>query len=600
MQKDESGGKAEIKAEIKTETKDRPENASEIARQFLALFNGSLLYGSGHPNTVKNAAAFAELVNAYMGEEGGRGAVTVLSRNGTMIIEGLPVTDASLNAGKLLSHFERLAVESVGFERGVPAESVARLMELAGDGNLDGLERFKAELADVARGAAAIPGILINGARYGKAAGAAIYKGMNGLTADAAVELVRGEYGAGKTPADRLARTIIRVLPDDEDLMCLLPQIKEMLIAEGMPLCDYLELVPALGLKMESESLSDPLKEAAESAGASVSELVAAIRSKPAEAGSLTLLAAEARQAVGAAAEGDSGLAEALAMYMEEVSSKIAVDKCAAAGGSAALKGIIAQLEAEIYAQLLKRGVSKTVTLQVRKLLNAGFKGTLAEAGEALAEIERRRRESQAEEAEAEKKDGGEAAADSQDSQEGRQGEDGGTEKKDGEASDTQEDGEIPLGEAEEALSADTMLFLLNKEIKRNLRYKSPFATLIASIEKVTVEGSEPRAPTPEDAEELLPQLFKILQALLRDVDMIGTVNQEPAAPPELFILLPMVGAEGTETVKNRIVKTIPESEFKSGGLKAAAEIKVSATLPGEDIKDLKSYLKAAKANHAL
>jgi len=591
MRKDESGGKAE--------TGERPD-AGAVARQFLALFNGSMLYGSGHPNTVKNAAAFAELVNAYMDEESGRGAAAVFLHNGSIIVDGSRAADESPNAGKLISHFERLAVTSVCFERGVPAESVSRLTELAGDSGLDGLERFKAELAAAAQDAAAIPGIRINHAQYSEiSVSAVINKELGDHTANAVVKLVRDEYGSGKTPVNRLARSIIRMLPDDAELMSLLPQMKETLLADGMTLAEYLELVLALGLKIESESLSDQLKEAADSAGATVADLAAAIRSKPTEAGSLILLASEARQAVGAAGEGDSGLSEALAMYVEEVCSKIAVDKCAAAGGNAALKSMLAQMEAEIYALLMKRDVSKTVLIQVKKLLNAGFKGTLAEAEETLASILLRRRESRRNEEESGKKDGEESAE--SDTREGRESPPGeaDAEKKDGETSDTQDGQDSPPEEAE-ALNADTMLFLLNKEIKRNLRYKSPFATIMVSIEKVTAEGAEPRPPSPEDTAELLPQLFKSLHTLLRDVDMIGTINPETASSPEFFVLLPMVGAEGTETVKNRVVKMASESEFERDGQKTAIEVKVSATLPGEDIKDLKSYLKAAKANHAL
>jgi len=585
MQKNENGGK--VKA------KEWPEDVSEIARQFLALFNGSMLYGSGHPNTAKNAAAFAELINACMDEEGGRGMVTVFSHNGAMIIEGSTVTDEALNAGKLLSHLERLAVTAISFERGVSAESVVRLMELAGDSNLDDLERFKAALADIARDAAAIPGVRINKAQYSEiSVSAVINKELSDLTANAVVKLVREEYDSGKTPINRLARTIIRMLPDDAELVSLLPQMKETLLAEGMALADYLELVLALGLKVEAESepLSDRLKEAADSAGATVSDIVAAIRSKPTEAGNLILRASEVRQATGAAGEGDSGLSEALAAYVEKVSSKIAVDMCADTGGSAALKGMLAQLEAEIYAQLLKCGVSKAAQTQVKKRLTAGFQEMLTEAGNALAAITLSRQESQAGEAEAEKASGAQEESSSGEAE---------AEKSDGEASDAQDSVESPLIE-DEALNASSMLFMMNKEIKRNLRYKSPFATLIVSIEKASVDGAEPRALATEDTAELLPQLSNSLQALLRDVDMVGTINPDATASPELFVLLPMVGSEGTETVKNRIVKMVSESEFKRAAQKTTLEIKVSATVPGEGTKDLKSYLKVAKANHAI
>ena len=689
----------------------KDKETAKIARQFLTLFNCSMLYGGGHPNTLKNAAAFAELVNGCMDGDG-RGMITVIFHNGAMMVEDSPA-DRELNAGKLISHFKRLALTSVSFERGVSAESVARLTELAGDGNIDATERRKTALAEIASGAAKVNGIRINYVQYGKISAdevivkaadagakavdaavktvdaeakaadagakaetgasnlstanlsrqaaaqieqvltlsallekpkevsealaqsdtqtisidalqgafgkirgeidssethnvdelleslhnlrtdlyeaievqkatgrmmrsaAVINKELGDLTAHAIVKLVRDEYASGKVPINRLAHTIRRMLPNNAELLSILPQMKEMLLADGMSLGDYLELVRALGLKVESESLSDSLKEAADTVGATVSDLVAAIRSKPAEAASLILLASEVRQATG---EGDSGLPEALATYVEEVCSKIAVDKCGETGGGKALKGVLAQLESQMYSQLSKRGVPKAVMAQVKERLNAGFGETLAGAGKALGEAFPT---ASAAPAPLSRPDGYHDRA-----------------KKD--AAPQAKHGHRKVKMPAEALSSGNMLFLMNKEIKRNLRYKSPFSTLIVSIEKVAIDGGEQRPLSTEDTEELLPQLFKHVQALLRDVDMIGTIGAEETAAPELFILLPMVGEEGTATVKERIIKTAAEGGFERGGRKAAAEVKVSVTVPGENTKDLKSYLKVAKNNHIL
>jgi len=646
-------------------------NIKTLVRQFLTLFNCSMLYGSNHPNTLKNAAVFADLLNGCMAGDGEPEMITVISHNGAMIIEDSPV-DRAINTTKIISHFEKLGVTSVSFERGISAEDVAKFIELAGDGNVDSLERCKAALGDVAKGAASLPKIRINYVLYGKisadevvvkasdvgatdagasgasAAGgggasnistanlsreaaaqieqvltlsallekpkevstalaqsdtqtiaidalqgafgkikdeidssqthnvdelleslhnlrtdlyeaievqkatgrmmrsaAVINKELSDLTAHAVVKLVRDEYGSGKTPVNRLAHTIRRMLPNNAELMHILPRMKEMLLEEGMSLGDYLELVRALGLKVESESLSDSLREAADSVGATVSDLVAAIKSKPAEAASLILLASEVRQATG---EADSGLPNALATYVEEVCSKIAVDKCGAAsgGGSAALKGVLAQLESQMYSQLSQRGVSKDVMAQVKERLNSDFGKTLAAAEEKVVSS-----------------------------------------------------GSKKVKMPAESLSAGNMLFLMNKEIKRNLRYNTPFATMIVSIEKVTINGSEPRPLSPEDTVELLPQLFTRIEALLRDVDMIGTINADETAVPELFILLPMVGDEGTAAVKSKILKSASENDFSCADKKAAIELKVSSTVPSEDTKDLKSYLKAAKNNHS-
>jgi hypothetical protein len=633
-----------------------------------------------------------------------------------MIIEDSPI-DKSLNPGKLISHFEKLAVTSVSFERGVEDSSVVRLVELAGDGDAHKLEVCRDALAEVAA-KGTIPRVRINYVQYGKISAdevvvkaadvgnageggatggvaansdatggdsttgssgesnistsnlsreaaaqieqvltlsallekprevsealaqsdtqsisidalqgafgkirgeidtskthnvdelleslhnlrtdlyeaievqkatgrmmrsaAVINKELSDLTAHTVVKLVRDEYGSGKTPINRLAHTIRRMLPNNAELMNILPQMKEMLLAEGMNLGDYLELVRSLGLKVESESLSDSLKEAADSVGATVSDLVAAIKSKPAEAASLILLASEVRQATG---EGDSGLPEALAMYVEEVCSKIAIDQCGESGG--ALKGVLAQLESQMYSQLSKRGVPKDVMAQVKERLNANFGETLAGASASLgttapvsASTTLGQRSLSVVETTA---PASTAPAGKRDRE---------TKKK-----------AVKIKMPAEALSSGNMLFLINKEIKRNLRYKSPFATAMVSIEKLSVDGGEPRPLSQEDTAELLPQLFQHIHALLRDVDIIGTIGAEDTAAPELFILLPMVGEEGTETVKNRIIKSASESNFELNGKKATLEVKVSTTVPGDDTKDLKSYLRMAKNNHSV
>jgi len=226
------------------------------------------------------------------------------------------------------------------------------------------------------------------------------------------------------------------------------------------------------------------------------------------------------------------------------------------------------------------------VMAQVKERLNAGFGDTLAGAGKALGETVPTATAASATPGQPNRKEGPPNQQDLPDSQQ-KHPSDGGKKKGAGKV-------KMPA----ESLSSGNMLFLMNKEIKRNLRYKSPFSTLIVSIEKVATDGGEQRPLSTEDTEELLPQLFKHVQALLRDVDMIGTIGAEETAAPELFILLPMVGAEGTETVKGRIVKTASEGEFERAGRKAAVEVKVSAAAPGEDTKDLKSYLRAAMGNH--
>jgi hypothetical protein len=376
-------------------------------------------------------------------------------------------------------------------------------------------------------------------------------KEKNDLTCRAIVKLAKDEYRSGKMPLNRLAHTIRRMMPGSAELLSILPDLKAMLLAEGMSLADYLELVRTLNLSIESESLTDTLKDAADSAGASVNDLVAAIRSKPEEAARLVLLAAEVRSCTGE--EDASRLPDMLTEYIEEVSAKMAVDSCSAsdAADSGSLRKVLAVLEMQMFNQLEKQHVPARVMQNVKTRLTGGFEEAAAAANNQML-----------------------AAAKNS-------------------AAPAPEGGKMKL--PPEALNAGNLLFLMNKEIRRNLRYKTPFSTVMISIESVAADGRA-HAPKPADAVELLPQLLSHIMTILRDVDMMGTLDNSPI--PVLFAMLPMTGEEGAAIVRDKIVKKAAASEFTLRGKKAGLSVKVSVTLPGAETKSLKTYMMLARQNH--
>jgi len=357
----------------------------------------------------------------------------------------------------------------------------------------------------------------------------AVNKEINDLTSRAIVKLIKDEYKSGKTPLNRLAHAIRRMMPSNAELMQILPSLKEMLLADGMALGDYLELVNMLGLKMESEALSDSLKEAAESMGASVNDLVAAIQSKPEEAARLILLASEVRQGTG---EGAPNLSDVLTGYIEDVYAKMG-QSGGSAQNSAALKDILTQLEGQLSQQT---NISPAVLNDVKQRLTA--RGLVDNK--------------------------------------------------------TQPPKTIKVKMPPESLNPNNLFFLLNNEIKRSIRYSTPFTTVLVTIEKI-IRPTGATPPSVDDTVELLPQLFTPVKDLLRDVDLIGTLGNDA---PELFIMLPMTGEEGSAIVKNRIVKTTSETTFTSAGQQAALTVKVSSSSPTTNTQDLKSYMMLVRTNH--
>jgi hypothetical protein len=325
-----------------------------------------------------------------------------------------------------------------------------------------------------------------------------------------------------------------------------------------MTLADYLELVRTLGLSLESESLSDTLKAAADSAGASISDLVAAIQSKPEEAARLILLSAEIRQGTGE--EDASRLSGMLTEYIEQVSAKMAAETCGANDGQA-LKKVLAQLESQMFGQLANQNVPAPVMQDVKSRLSARFENIFAAAN---AQMPPRPQSNTPQSAPQRAQP---AAPPSQ----------------------------IKL--PPDALNTGNLLFMMNKEIRRYLRYNTPFSTVMISIVSIA-DDRQTRAPKAADAPELIPQLLDRIMPLLRDVDMIGTLDSN--AMPELFAVLPMTEKEGAAIAGDKIIRQISGEDcaFSLAGQRVRVGARMSVTPAGAETKSLKDYMLLAKRNH--
>ena len=147
---------------------------------------------------------------------------------------------------------------------------------------------------------------------------------------------------------------------------------------------------------------------------------------------------------------------------------------------------------------------------------------------------------------------------------------------------------DIPGG----ALNTSNMLFLVSRELKRHFRYNTPFSTITVSVKQVKQNGGA-RPPRSGELTELLPQLFAIIQPLLRDVDLAGTI-----IPPELFMALPMTGEEGAKIVRDRILEKALDSTFTIANQRVGLNVRVSVTVPSEGTKDIRSYLRQSMLDH--
>ncbi|MBN1576861.1 MAG: hypothetical protein JW913_09930 [Chitinispirillaceae bacterium] len=427
---------------------------------------------------------------------------------------------------------------------------------------------------------------------------------MDNLTCDVIIKLVREEYGSGGIPMRRMAEIIRRMLPDSNELKRLLPRLKPALLDAGMSLPDYLQLIRTLNIEFESESLAGTLQEAASGIGASVDELVNAIRSQPDDAARLLVMASEIRKGT---KEDDAQLSSMLTEYIEKVSTSFALgsrELSGSGGGSTVLKQMLGQLEGQLLDNLKKYGVEEPVLVKVGGLLAQRLDSVFDKAAAQwiTTELDTKPHLTPQELSEQLVRLVGEqaqldrlhdpvmAALTAR-----------GFDKEQMENLLKKLAGRIAAGKMFKLppgiLSANNMQFLLDREIKQHQRYKTPFASLMVTIEGLSSDGAS-RRPSDDETVTMLPKIFSLVKHVLRDIDLVGSLDvpDEKAA----FALLTMTDGAGAKIARGRIIKKIDTIKMKIGNNEMMVIVAASTAAPDAEVKyTMKSYLELVRRSHA-
>jgi len=134
------------------------------------------------------------------------------------------------------------------------------------------------------------------------------------------IELIRKEYGQGKTPVERLAFILERILPFPEDLARLLPRIRECLLGEGMPMSDFSKLIQQIGVDRQNEGIVQAVTQAAEDIGVDGDDILDRLKSDPSGFTRLLYLAAEIEKESGSS----KPLCDILVDHLERIAPKLA------------------------------------------------------------------------------------------------------------------------------------------------------------------------------------------------------------------------------------------------------------------------------------
>jgi hypothetical protein len=417
------------------------------------------------------------------------------------------------------------------------------------------------------------------------------------------IQMVKEEYNHGKISVQRLGQLIRKMMPDINDLKKLLPRLKEALLAEGMPLSDFLELMQELNNDLTNDNVVEMLQSGAEEIGCSADEIVKGIQGNPHEAARLIVLASEIKNS-GASQSG--ALSELLAGYIESVSSSMVLQSSEATSeqGGKALREMIYTLEKQLLENCRSRGISPAVIQQVEKRLSGRFQKTLdmlktkwmtqlLEKGNDISssylmhileniveqEVDLNTIKDPLKEILLHK---GYSIAQI-------------------EQIYSQIASRITLHEPQSVLpsgvlSINNTIFFLKHQIKLYTRYGNPFSCLLFTV-PLASDGAALRILSREEQGRAMPSVYKRLFPLIRDLDLIGSLGSIERNIP--FIILPMTDTTGAAALKKRLEKTAGTCSVSLDNTEHTVYVVISSTgYDSETARDMKQFLLLMKRRH--
>lgn len=385
------------------------------------------------------------------------------------------------------------------------------------------------------------------------------------LTDQVLIQLIREEYQQGKISVQRLAQILRRLVPEPGELQRLMPKIKTALLEEGMQLQEFLQLTRELKKELQSEDLVTALEKSADQLGISADVLIEEVNRDPKSAAELIYLASEIRRGSG----DEKVLSDLLVDYIERVGSEIALDAAQKQGeeGDQHLQGLISKIESTLVQSLKGKDLSAEIMHKVAERLGERmeeclealksrwttrqktptpnavenpnavpgiFEENAAAGAELHAVMEQMRASTNEKEAEQGQVVVQEAPSD---------------------AEPADEEKAIKAALPKGILSRNSILYILEKEIARTIRYDTSFSVLMLAIYKVT-----PAKPLPAGTINRGDVMHFVLSNLVRVCrlsDILGVLDRN-----KFLALMPMTTEKSAKAAMRRILKNIHDVDY--------------------------------------
>ncbi|MEN8243962.1 MAG: hypothetical protein ABFS43_03565 [Thermodesulfobacteriota bacterium] len=464
------------------------------------------------------------------------------------------------------------------------------------------------DMADLARGVFELKNKLIKGIEEQKAKGivyveeAAIRREADEITDKVLAKLIVQEYDQGAVSAKRLAGIIVRLVPATDELRRILPKIKGALLEAGMPLAEFLLLVQELKQELQSDELTRALERGASEIGLDGEDLVREIMDHPEQAAELICLAAEIRK------KGDDEkiLSELLVDYVERIGSDLAVSELEGVDDADGenTQQVFSRIRSELVDNLKQRDLDTSVLSDLEKRLTERME-------ESLRLLKSRMLFKQVS-----NKDARELTKDSvlkmlqSYSDDEREFNDILDQVKtvlsekgmDSDHFDRIYDEMMADMEARQqgdpakkapagTLNRQSSLFVLENEVKRSLRYDTPFSILSFSIVKaVPKQAGEAKGVSTDD---VVQAFMGALLGIVRETDVVGRLSLKM-----VMVMQPMTEGPNSKIALERISTALKSKAVKVKGIPFDIQFAgVTTPFEPENMPTLKALVKAVQNN---
>lgn len=418
------------------------------------------------------------------------------------------------------------------------------------------------------------------------------------------LELVKDEYKQGATSVNRLSQILRRLIPDNNELQRFLPKLKETLLLEGMSLNDFLQLTGELEAEISNQAISSAIKKSAEKIGVSGEELLREITANPQEAAELIYLATEIRKETG----DRKALTNVLVDYIERITGSMALDSKAEGSDFEKdhMKSVISSVETEILERLRMKNLDSDVMSNVAERLNSRLDQFL----EKLEVNFSRRQEAYGtwdQETTSLIRMLEEELGDTtqlknlllrvrdtcRDKKTGEVRYDAIKFEMDdakGEEDQAREDSGKQLSLPKNVHSRKSLLYFIEKEIFRSIRYQTPFSLISFSIMRAIPQKKFVAGTVGKN--DVTSQLLETLSDIIRETDILGLLDQR-----KIVDLLPMTDENAARLALRRLMKHLQGNMIKVNDI--PFEIKLAGAVTSFD-KNITSNLKEfiRKAEH--